>query len=279
MDALTDDVAPVEVVSVIRLTPRMARVTFTGPGLGSVGTWPDQQLKLLFPPRGRPLRLPEVAASGDGMSWYTAYLAIPGDERPVMRSFTVRSLSGDELVVDFVLHEHGGPAATWARSAAPGDRLARYGPARAYARQLDLTAETVLLAGDETALPAVGSLLESSIPPGGRVLALVEVESPEERQDLPGVRWLPRNGAPHGSLLVAAVRELEIPPGSLFAWLAGEATLVRTLRRHLVTDRGVPKRSIDFTGYWRKNLTQDDNPTDEDLSEARERLADLAADQ
>jgi hypothetical protein len=35
----------------------------------------------------------------------------------------------------------------------------------------------------------------------------------------------------------------------------------------------VPKRRIEFTGYWRKSLTQDDVPTEADLAEAQERLA------
>lgn len=67
-----------------------------------------------------------------------------------------------------------------------------------------------------------------------------------------------------------------LPPGEVFAWLAGEAGAVRDLRRHLVGDRGVPKRSIDFAGYWRLSLTQDDAPTEADMAEARERLAEAA---
>jgi NADPH-dependent ferric siderophore reductase len=45
------------------------------------------------------------------------------------------------------------------------------------------------------------------------------------------------------------------------------------VRRHLVADRGVPKRFVAFSGYWRRALTQDDAPTEEDLAEARERVA------
>ena len=38
---------------------------------------------------------------------------------------------------------------------------------------------------------------------------------------------------------------------SLYAWLAGEAAAVRALRRHLVAERGVDRRSVAFMGYWR----------------------------
>lgn len=254
--------------TVERLTPRMTRVTFTGEGLSSLATWPDQQLKLLFPPPGRPLMLPEMA---DPMAWYTAYQAIPDEERPAMRGFTVRALSEGRLVVDFVVHDHGGPASTWARTAVPGAVLGRYGPAAEYRRELALDASWVLLAGDETALPAVGSLL-----PLPKATVLVEIENAAEEQDLPGVRWLHRDGARHGTRLVEAVASLAVPAGPVFAWLAGEATMVRTLRRDLLS-RGVPKSSIDFAGYWRERLTQDDAPTETDMAEARERIADMAA--
>lgn len=265
-------VSLVTVESIHRVTPRMARVTFTGPGLSTVERWPDQQLKLLFPPPGRPLVLPDAPAEGDGMRWYGAYQAIPTDERPIMRSFTVRDLRDGLLTVDFVLHTHGGPASTWALSAVPGDKLARYGPAAVYARPLALDADWVLLAGDETALPAVGSLL-----PLPHATVLVEVADAAEEQDLPGVHWLHRNDAPPGQRLTEAVAALKVPQVPTFAWLAGEATMVRTLRRDLIS-RGIPKRSIDFAGYWRARLTQDDALTEADMAEVQERLADMEAD-
>ncbi|TDV46314.1 siderophore-interacting protein [Actinophytocola oryzae] len=260
-------VAPLTVEQVEPLTPRMTRVTFTGDGLSTLETWPDQQLKLLFPPKNRPLVLPAAKAEGDGMSWYLAYQSMPVEDRPTMRSFTVRSLADGRMTIDFVLHEHGGPASTWARTAAPGDVLGRYGPAEAYRQELALDASWVLLAGDETALPAIGSLLPR---PGAKVL--VEVADEAEEQPLPGVTWLHRNKSPHGQRLTMAVENLEIPPGSAFAWLAGEATMVRALRRSLVA-KGLPKTAIEFTGYWRARLTQDDAPTEADMADAQERIA------
>jgi NADPH-dependent ferric siderophore reductase len=204
------------------------------------------------------------------MRWYTAYLEIPAEDRPTMRSFTVRSLTHDHLVIDFVLHPHGGPASQWAQTARPGDTLARYGPAEEYKRDLPLTADWLLLAGDETALPAIGSLL-----PLKNATVLVEIADKAEEQDLPNVTWLHRNNAPHGQQLIAAVKALAIPPdGTKFAWLAGEATMIRTLRRTLV-EKGLPKPKIDFTGYWRSHLTQDDAPTEADMADVEERLANI----
>ncbi|NTW42518.1 MAG: siderophore-interacting protein, partial [Cellulomonadaceae bacterium] len=38
---------------------------------------------------------------------------------------------------------------------------------------------------------------------------------------------------------------------ALYAWLAGEAGVIKTLRRHLVTGCGVDRKSVAFMGYWR----------------------------
>ena len=263
-----------EVLAVARPTPRVRRVTFAAPP--GLATWPDQQLKLYLPRDGQDVpRLPP--ADGDTMRWYQAFLAIPEPQRPWMRSFTVRANDPARgvLEVDFVLHDSGGPAARWAARAEPGQVLGRYGPSAEYRTSLT-PAREYLFAGDETTVPAVGSLL-AALPPSAKAVVVLEVHDAHEEQDLPSaadvdVHWLHRDGrAPGGDLLLDRVADLPVPAG-MAAWLAGEAAVVRSLRRHLVA-RGVGKNRIEFTGYWRKTLTQDDPPTTEDLAEARERLA------
>jgi NADPH-dependent ferric siderophore reductase len=257
------------VTRVVSLTPRMKRVSFRAPD-GFVG-WPDQQLKLCFPRASQEMPL-LPASSGDDMRWYQEFLAIPEDTRPWMRGFTVRAFSPSraELDIDFVLHGDSGPATRWALTAAPGQVLGRYGPSEIYRRPL-AAGDWYLFAGDETALPAIGTLLESL--PSARTVGFVEVHDAGEEQPLPAVRWLHRS---RGESLLAAVRAATFPPGSVSVWLAGEAGVVRALRRHLVADRGIPKNRIDFAGYWRRRLTQDDAPTAEDLAEAQERVAQAA---
>ncbi|WP_198680405.1 siderophore-interacting protein [Lentzea terrae] len=254
------------VTSVTPLTPRMVRMTFTGDGLSELGTWPDQQLKLLFPQPGRSAF---VSSSEDVSVWYQAYLAVPEAERPWMRQFTVRSLVDGVLTVDFVLHGDNGPASRWAAGARPGDVIGRFGPSRDYARPLGV-ADLLIFAGDETALPAIASLLEL-LPSSQRFLAFVEVADPLEQQDVPGVRWVHRSA---GEDLVSIVSAVEVP-SSVWVWLGGEASAVRALRRHFV-GLGVSKKDIEFTGYWRRSLTQDDAPTADDLAEAQERIAALS---
>ncbi|MFJ9685418.1 siderophore-interacting protein [Streptomyces bacillaris] len=276
-------VTRVRVVDVERVTPRTARVGFTADELpGLMEDRPDQQLKLCLPRAGQTVpRLPEPAADDPyGMRWYEAYLAIPEPERPWMRSFTVRSYDRERnvMAVDFVLHGEGGPAARWGAAARPGDVLGMVGPSSFYARPLP-AARRMLLAGDEAALPAVATLLEA-LPAGTSAIVYAEVADAAEERELPPaaggaeVRWVHRA---RGGSLVGAVREAGAAlDGVDAAWVAGEASAVRDLRRHLVGERQLPKSAVEFSGYWRRALTQDDAPTKEDLAWAAERAADAS---
>jgi NADPH-dependent ferric siderophore reductase len=266
---MIDLVGELTVTRVRRLTPRTVRVSFAAPA--DFQPWPDQQLKLCFPP-GDELVLPP--SDGDDMRWYQAFVAIPAESRPVMRGFTVRrhDPARGEIDVDFVLHGASGPAVRWARTAAPGQVLGRYGPSEIYRRPLP-PGDWHLLAGDETAVPAIGSLLES-LPATARAVVFVSAASRAEERPLTSpatvdIHW------PRDSSLLDAVRSARFPAGAVSAWLAGEASVVRALRRHLVAERAVPKQSIEFTGYWRRTLTQDDAPTAEDMADAQEKLAQL----
>ncbi|AVT35140.1 siderophore-interacting protein [Plantactinospora sp. BB1] len=277
----------IRVADTARITPRMARITFTGDDLADLHlAGPDQQVKLYFPrPGQRRPRLPDP--DPDLWRWYAGFADIPAPERPWTRSYTIRAHHphGNLIDIDFTLHEHAGPATRWAASATPGDTLGMFGPSPVFARPLPIgSTDWMLLACDESALPALGTIVEA-LPAGTRAHAFVEIPDRAEEQhlDTPAdltLHWLHRDEPPsaHGSRLLDAVRAATFPAGSVLAWLAGEAGTVRALRRHLVDDRGLPKRSIDFTGYWRRNLTQDDDPTEEDLAEARERLADTETD-
>ncbi|MFZ4278533.1 siderophore-interacting protein [Streptomyces rhizosphaericola] len=276
-------VTRVRVVDVERITPRTARVGFTADELpGLLEDRPDQQLKLCLPRAGQTVpRLPEPAADDPyGMRWYEAYLAIPEAERPWMRSFTVRSYDRERnvMAVDFVLHGEGGPAARWGAAARPGDVLGMVGPSSLYARPLP-AARRMLLAGDEAALPAVATVLEA-LPAGTSAIVYAEVADAAEERELPPaaggaeVRWVHRD---RGGSLVEAVREAGAAlDGVDAAWVAGEASAVRDLRRHLVGERRLPRNAVEFSGYWRRALTQDDAPTEEDLAWAAERAADAS---
>jgi hypothetical protein len=136
------------------------------------------------------------------------------------------------------------------------------GPGGAYTPSPD--AAWHLLAGDDAALPAIAVSL-ARVPAGVPVFAIVEVDGPEHRQPLesPGeltVVWLDREAGPgeDSSLQLDAVRALDLPGGSGHAFVHGEATAVRLLRRHLLVERGLPADSLSASGYWKLRRTDEE---------------------
>lgn len=245
------------VTAVRRLTPHMVRVTFGGPGLaGFVDDGPDQRLKLFLPRAGAErTRVPDVPRGAD---WYPRWRATDPDVRAVMRTYTVRASRPEaaELDIDFVLHGDRGPASAWAGRAEAGDAAVLYG---AYAEH-DPTPEADwrLIVGDETAVPAIGAILDD-LPAGTPARVFAEVADEAECRTLTGapgvdVTWVPRGGAPAGetSVLLSTLRGADLPDGVPYAWVAGESGAVKEIRRHLVRDRRIPKEAVTFMGYWRR---------------------------
>jgi NADPH-dependent ferric siderophore reductase len=157
------------------------------------------------------------------------------------------------------MHDHG-PLSAWAQSAEPGSSLAISGPGRGYA--IDIDAPAFLLAGDESAIPAIGQLLEA-LPRGSSVHACIEVAHPDARLALPehphaAVDWfdLPADRGP-GDAMAEAVRRAEID-ASTRVWVAGEAAAVQRIRRHCFDERGVPRAHATIRGYWKRGRAGDD---------------------
>lgn len=245
------------VVRSAEVTPRMLRLTLGGEELRTFegGRQADERVKLFFPPRGEGIPvLPEFGPEG---------LVHPaGTTPPHARNYTVRRFdpAGPELDIDFVIHGHG-RAVEWAREARPGDVLGIAGPAVGTLPPAD--ADQLLIAGDETALPAVASILER-LTPGTRAHVFVEVADRFEEQPLsaaPGtdvrIRWLHRDTAtdPDDDQLADAVCEFPWPDGTVHAWVAGEALTVRTIRRYLRNERGLNRDTLHAAGYWRRGKT------------------------
>ncbi|CCG03700.1 siderophore-interacting protein [Blastococcus saxobsidens] len=245
-----------EVVRSAWITPHMVRVVLGGEGLTGlrVGEFTDSYVKLLFPPAGATYSVPydveQIRAE------------LPQEQWPVTRTYTVRAWdpAAGELTVDFVHHGDEGVAGPWAAAARPGDRIQFMGPGGGYAPRPD--ADWHLLAGDESALPAIAATLDH-LPLGARAVVLVEVAGPaEEQTDLavgPGVdlRWLHRGDAEPGTALVSAVRALALPTGSGHVFVHGEAHAVRELRRHLRAEGRLDPAWTSVSGYWRRGDTED----------------------
>lgn len=221
-------IARARVARVWRPCPTFARVAFRGPELddfGTPGRTFDQRIKVLFPPLGG--ALPGLTGGSD---WYAEWLALPEAEQGAMRTYSIRELRADEhgteVIVDFVLHiapGSTGPAALWASSAAPGDEVLLVGPRRGRFDGGGIEfapgdASRVLLAGDETAAPAIARILEDAAPD---LCGDAFIEMPGADETLPiraprgvQVHWLGRSHAAPGELLVPRVlRGLGAVPG------------------------------------------------------------------
>jgi NADPH-dependent ferric siderophore reductase len=231
------------------LTPGMVRLVVGGPDLEGFGAGPftDHYVKCRF-----------------------------GDK---MRSYTVRDWDPGQrlLTLDFVVHGDRGVAGPWAARAKPGDTLEIMGPGGGYTPSPQ--ADWHLMVGDDAVLPAIAVSL-SRVPEGVPVFAVVEVDGPEHRQllDSPGdlqVVWVHRTAGAgeNPALLLNAVRALSLPDGQGHAFVHGEATTVRVIRRHLVLDRGLAAESLSATGYWKLRRTDE-----EWRAEKREWIAQAQAD-
>lgn len=302
----------VTVARLQRLSPSFLRVTFTGEDLDSYADLGlDARMKLVLPaPGGGFSHLPR------GADWFLRWRELPEAHRNPIRTYTTRAVRPGhrEVDVDVVLHGDAGPASRWASDVQPGSPLVLLGPnARADGPHggvefaLPGAGRPVLLAGDETAVPAITTIL-GQLPADTVGAACLEVPEEGDRWDVVApegvtVSWLPRQGRPHGALLVPAVQQAAgtmtsaargaagrrpgraepedvdvdtellwevapsedtrpaVPDGGsadpeVYAWLAGEAGVIRTLRRHLVGDLGVDRAAVSFMGYWRRGRAE-----------------------
>jgi NADPH-dependent ferric siderophore reductase len=224
-------------------TPRLRRFTLAGPELvGLDPAQPGASVRLLLPHHGE-LVLPDWNGN--------EYLHADGS-RPHLRTLTPLRIdpARGEVDVDIVLHG-AGPMASWAVSATDGDPVAISGTGRGYA--IDEAAPVHLLAGDESALPAISTILEA-LPTHARAVVVVEIGHPDAELDLPRpatVSWhvQPADAAP-GDALVDAVVATPIEPGAQ-VWVAGEAASVQRIRRHLFDTLGLPRHACTVRGYWK----------------------------
>jgi NADPH-dependent ferric siderophore reductase len=248
----------VEVRGAHALGPHLVRVTVGGPELlGFAVAEPAASVRILLPePGADALELP---------TWRGNEFVLADGRRPTIRTLTPRSVRAALLELDLDVVVHGqGAASGWARSARPGDPVAVSGPGRGY--RVDVGAPAFFLGGDETALAAVGQLLEV-LPRDRPVGVCIEITSPDARIALPAhprssVEWCTREpGSPPGSALEAAVRRAPLEPGTR-VWMAGEASAVQRLRHHLFEVRGVPRAHASVRGYWKHGRSGDGGDTD-----------------
>ncbi|WP_121149178.1 siderophore-interacting protein [Microbacterium sp. AG1240] len=242
-----------QVIETIRLTPGLVRVVLGGEELVDFPDRPetDTYAKLFFPPAGSALRPPyDLAALRDEVAF---------DELPTVRTYTIRRVDRDRGVmeIDFVVHGDTGVAGPWAANAQPGDELTMSAPGGGFSP--DPEVDSILLIGDESAIPAISAALES-LHDDAQVTVLLEARSAEHRADLPdspaSVTWIDEDHDAPGARLVDAVTALEWPVGRVQVFAHGERGAMKALRPIFV-ERGVDRSDLSLSAYWAAGRTED----------------------
>jgi NADPH-dependent ferric siderophore reductase len=265
---------PIHIFEVVRtelLTPHMVRVVLGGDGFKTFkpGKFTDSYVKIVFPAPGT-----DVGALHGRFRPFTldSFKKLGPEQQPTVRTYTVRKadVATRELTVDFVVHGDQGVAGPWAAQAKPGDPAYVMGPSGAYSP--DSAADWHLLAGDEAAIPAISTALES-LPVEAVGQVFIEVAGPADEVALsapPGVTvtWVHRGGradtvsddlAGDNAPLIAAVRQAAWLPGQVQVFIHGEAqTVMHNLRPYIRKERGVDaKWASSISGYWRRGRTEE----------------------
>ncbi len=236
-----------------QVTPRMLRVTLGGEGMQ---------------------RFPSDQAS----AYVKLLLPVPNQERPLLRTYTVRAQREDAIDIDFALHGEGGggPASAWAMDCQAGDTLEVAGPGPK--KQVDPAADWILMVGDMTALPAISVNLEQ-LPPHARGRAIIEIPHETDRQALPApdgfaIDWVVNPCPGLATPLLDAVEALDWPDDATRSiWAACEFTSMRALRAHFRDLRGVTREQMYISSYWKQGSDETTHKaikrTDAETDEAR----------
>ncbi|WOF24067.1 siderophore-interacting protein [Microbacterium betulae] len=253
-----------------RISPGFVRVGLEGPDLERlVPRGLDQRMKILLPPGAMPGGLDESFLPE--AEWRRRWRALPAERRPLLRSYTVGEARPEagELDIDFFVHARPGPGSAWALRTQPGDVLMLSAPDRRREHGRHGVqwnpgrAHRVLLAGDETAYPAVRGILRSL---GREVTASVVVEAgdpadaswmADELPDGQGVVCVRGERDRGGAALVEGVagwaghegESAAAEGGGFYAWCATESAHVAAMRDVLVAS-GIAADRIHAQGYW-----------------------------
>lgn len=256
-----------EVVRSEELTSHLVRVVLGGSGFETFApsAFTDSYIKLVFVADDvdvaglrRPLTLDSFAD-------------LSAEKQPVVRTMTVRHAdrAARDMAIDVVVHGEHGAAGPWAVAAQPGQPVYLMGPGGAYSP--DPAADWHLMAGDETALPAISAALEA-LAADAIGYAFIEIAGPGDEIPLVApegiqVNWIYRGGradlvgddrAGDHAPLIEAVESAQWLPGQVHAFVHGEAqTVMHNLRPYIRKDRQVDAKWASISGYWRRGRTEE----------------------
>ena len=233
------------------LTPNMIRVTFTAPEIATMN--PDchgANCKLF---------LPEI-----GQSQQAFASQLEDGPRPAVRTYTVRQMRRDtcEMDIDFVDHGDAGPASAWARRATSGAFCGFAGPGPV--KVASFYADHYLVVADMSAIPVAAATLEA-MPDDAVGTAIFQINHADDKQQF----RIPKGITCHWMITpdpqAAQVRIMDMltsmtwPVGCIQTCIAGESSLIKTLRHELLVKRDLLKQDCYISGYWKVGLVEDDH--------------------
>ena len=236
------------------LTPSLRRVWFRSDDLSAFAEsrHTDRYVKLLFPQPGTTIP--------DDFDARAARATWAPQDLPTIRTYTALfpDAAAGTLAIDFVIHGDEGVAGPWAAGVGAGVTILANGPGGAYSP--DPEADWHLLAGDESAVPAISAAL-AALPADATGECVVLVDSAEHEPSLEapegvGVHFLHRDGSERP--LTAAVRALPWREGRVHAFVHGEGDdVMKGVRPYLLTERSVPRSDTSISAYWRRGRTEE----------------------
>ncbi|HWF68167.1 MAG TPA: siderophore-interacting protein [Mycobacterium sp.] len=261
---------PVHTFEVVRreeVTSHMVRVVLGGSGFDTFkpSEFTDSYVKLVFVADDVDMaRLPQPLT-------LDSFADLPAARQPVVRTLTVRRADpvAREMAIDVLVHGERGTAGPWAAAAEPGQPMYLMGPSGAYAPYP--AADWHLLAGDETALPAISVALEA-LPANAIGQVFIETAGPGDEIPLTApdgvqINWIYRGGradligedrAGDHAPLIEAVTSAPWLPGQVHVFIHGEAQAVmHNLRPYIRKDREVDAKWASISGYWRRGRTEE----------------------
>lgn len=234
--------ATASVRRVWRVAPRYLRVEMECADTQRLNDGRGMHFSLLLPPEGRDPVWPRLDNNGR--------TAMPEGADQLHRAvYTFVDLDPGQGRFTFDIFEHeGGRATTWARQVQPGTIVGISGPGSG-----DFPpGQGLLIAGDETALPAIRRILGQSAPDRqGR--AVIEVGHDDDICDMPHpegieLQWRVRG---RGECLWDVLEHAALPDQpDRYVWIAAEKDLVRKAKARFRDGLGVGSKEGYFAYYW-----------------------------
>jgi len=230
------------------LTPNMIRVTLTAPWMAELESGIEGAHCKIFLPRLDQSNAQFAAQLEDG-------------PRPDVRTYTIRFMRPQtaEMDIDFVDHGDAGPASAWARRCEAGDVCGFAGPGPV--KLTSYHADYYVVAADMSALPVAAATLEA-MPQDAKGIAFLEVTDEADRQDISIPQGVEVHWLVHPDTHVAPTRSVEriaaLPDfeGTVQTCIAGESSMIKSLREEILKRRGIPKGNAYISGYWKVGMIE-----------------------